>query len=1124
MPVIPGRGVVAGFVRGPRGNPQFQDNPPENKPLFTPPLTDAGTVVVSITPSTPTAAGATPALQTNGVGQVSSNSQVTSLSVPIGSGIQPGDVIFIVGAWNVTVAGSTFTTPAGFTPVSGVTDSGASPFVSVGTFYKIADGSEAGTNVNLAHSSTGRCAAVSAAFDNSNGLFDGTLPTETDDNGTAGGVTAPVSPSLTGLTTIDMAVLLLGCKQDTASATAVSFTPPSGYTVAVQQSGTSSAGNNGAAAIAYKMKSDTLDETSPTWATNLNVHYLSVSIPVQPVLGMVGEAAQFVDSGTVVVDIDPSGSNEIYTAGGTAYTDAETPVVDITPSAVETAQFVDSATVGLTITPSGVDTAQFVDASTALVAITPSATDTAQYVDAATVFVDIDNSASVETGIIHTDAATVSYAITPSGADTAQFVDSATVLVDIDNSASVETGIIHTDSATVGVVLTPSAAETAQFVEATTVRVTITPSAADIAAYVEVLTVTLAITPSSTEAGAYVDTGTVPVAITPSAADTAQFVDTATVPILIDASGTTESTGAGYVDSATAVVTITPSTPAVVGATVVKHFDSGSLTGTSTTTLITVPSGGVALGNTLLVFVDKNATAVVDSRGNTYTKDAGLTGAGTIMGIAVWRAPITTALINADTITITNPNQGGRAAIAVEVNGMLSSPVESSVTNTFDYNSTGQTSASFNGSAATTNPATMVFGAWTLDSNASSPVAGSGEFLEDSIASGGTVRTLAVEYKVLSATATPSTSLSWTGSSLAQTAALVAYDITAPLSSEFAQFVDTGTVTVAITPSAAETAQFVDSATVLVDLQNSAVEVGIEHTDTATVALAITPSSTDVAAYVEAATVLVSVTPSVVEGTVHTDSGTVPVALTPSAADTAQKVESGTVPLGITPSTSEFITHTYVDADTAAIFFTITDVTLTQFTESATVPLAITPTTTVEIKERAFLDSAEVDVIFTILGDEFIAKEEVVTVPMLIRPGLLSEFQGDGDIVRVAVTADVLEGFLYQDAEQPLVNLDVLSDEVGSFTTASEVRLSLIPATLEETAATIDSAVVGLLITPGAVVELRIVADYLLVGTVSNHYTAILRDTNYPTLLRDNQFAATLDSGWLTVWHGRGDE
>lgn len=346
-----------------------------------------------------------------------------------------------------------------------------------------------------------------------------------------------------------------------------------------------------------------------------------------------------------------------------------------------------------------------------------------------------------------------------------------------------------------------------------------------------------------------------------------------------------------------------------------------------------------------------------------------------------------------------------------------------------------------------------------------------------------------------------------------------------PSATESAQFVDTGTVGITLTPSSTDAAVFVDSATVLVDIDNSAsVEVGIIHTDAGTVGIAVTPSSTDVAAYIEAATVPVALTPSVVEGTVHTDSATVPVALTLSGADTGQKVESGTVRLTLTPDSTEIYGASAADADTAKMFITVSDVSFMAMTEATTVPIALTPSGT-EIKERAYLDSGEADILITVDGTEFIAKEEIATVFVVLQPGLLYEFQGDGDVLPIHITPSVMEGFLFQDAAQVYLQIDGDASEAGSsFSTFGTVLVDIQPATDLEFALLTDSATVALLITPHAVIEVKIIADYLLVGTLSKHYTAVLRDNAYILVLGDTRYTLDLSSGWATTWHGRGDE
>jgi hypothetical protein len=172
---------------------------------------------------------------------------VTSLAVPIGAGVVAGDLLFMVGAWNATSAGTTFTTPSGWNVLSSTTDSGASNICSAGTFWRLADGTEASTTATLTHSASARAAACSAAFSDVNALLDAIAA---NPGGTTAGTamsSAAVSPSFLN----DGHVVLIGAKQSSASSTKMTWTAPGSYAVAVSDCGTSSAGVNGAAMIAY---------------------------------------------------------------------------------------------------------------------------------------------------------------------------------------------------------------------------------------------------------------------------------------------------------------------------------------------------------------------------------------------------------------------------------------------------------------------------------------------------------------------------------------------------------------------------------------------------------------------------------------------------------------------------------------------------------------------------------------------------------------------------------------------------------------------------------------------------------------------------------------------------------
>lgn len=93
-------------------------------------------------------------------------------------------------------------------------------------------------------------------------------------------------------------------------------------------------------------------------------------------------------------------------------------------------------------------------------------------------------------------------------------------------------------------------------------------------------------------------------------------------------------------------------------------------------TVITVPAGGVAAGNTVIVRLVIRSPAVgavsaSDSKGNTYTNDADST--GNSMRTVVLSASVGTALTSGDTITVSHPIGESSGAVASEFSGVAAS-------------------------------------------------------------------------------------------------------------------------------------------------------------------------------------------------------------------------------------------------------------------------------------------------------------------------------------------------------------------------------------------------------------------------------------------------------------------
>jgi hypothetical protein len=95
----------------------------------------------------------------------------------------------------------------------------------------------------------------------------------------------------------------------------------------------------------------------------------------------------------------------------------------------------------------------------------------------------------------------------------------------------------------------------------------------------------------------------------------------------------------------------------------------------ATNDVVTVPAGGVAVGRTVLVRLamrgaGAGAVSVTDSRGNVYTKDADVN--ELTARIAVFSAPVTTALLAGDTITASHPfDPDSSGVVAAELKNIV---------------------------------------------------------------------------------------------------------------------------------------------------------------------------------------------------------------------------------------------------------------------------------------------------------------------------------------------------------------------------------------------------------------------------------------------------------------------
>jgi hypothetical protein len=129
--------------------------------------------------------------------------------------------------------------------------------------------------------------------------------------------------------------------------------------------------------------------------------------------------------------------------------------------------------------------------------------------------------------------------------------------------------------------------------------------------------------------------------------------------------------------------TITP--PPAGTATFVKNVGTATANVSGTTLTLTVPAGGVAIGHTLIVKVLadylSSAPTVVDSKGNTYTRDRTSADASNVMRGSVYSCPITSTLVAGDTITITFASSVASRVVSADEFASVLTPTTVDVTN-----------------------------------------------------------------------------------------------------------------------------------------------------------------------------------------------------------------------------------------------------------------------------------------------------------------------------------------------------------------------------------------------------------------------------------------------------------
>lgn len=580
------------------------------------------------------------------------------------------------------------------------------------------------------------------------------------------------------------------------------------------------------------------------------------------------ETQQFVEVGTAAVLLVVSGV-DVYEVHITQ--DSAIEPLALTPSAVIEARVsTDASTEAFTLTPSDVQTAQFVDAVTEVFALTPSGVDikAKEYVESATeVFALTPSSVEIAQFI---DTSTESFVFTPSTViETREISDAATELFALTPSgADVYTvgGTIYTDAAVEAFALTPSAGELREITDSAIETFKFTPSGSDVytpsVPTVDTATGAFLLTPSSVE----VYTPSVPTidAVTevfnliPSSIDIAQFTDAATEVFNLTPIGTELI---AVVDAVVEQFNFT------ISATELSQFVDAAIE-----SLLITPSGtefrGVQTLDSGMADFKITASTVVEVVTEVDAATVGLVLTPSSVVETEQFVDANTTRLTFTPITASESTGAGALTTDAATVGLAFTPTSADVPIYVDSN---QLNLLFNPSSAETygraDASTEVF-ALTPSGTESSAAA-----------------------IIDAATET----LSITPSSIDQFAG-----------------VDTTTELFHFTPSATEvyTTPTVDTTTALLQLVPSGVDVYVPVSiiDTATVRLSFTPTTAEAAVFVDVSTINFNLVPGGIEVPVTTDAVTALLKLSPAVGPLVEVgvfVDSGIVRLNLVPSAVE---------------------------------------------------------------------------------------------------------------------------------------------------------------------------------------------------------------------------
>jgi len=158
------------------------------------------------------------------------------------------------------------------------------------------------------------------------------------------------------------------------------------------------------------------------------------------------------------------------------------------------------------------------------------------------------------------------------------------------------------------------------------------------------------------------------------------------------------------------VLVVTFASPVSGAITKVKDIGTNTLTATGTTISVTVPAGGVAAGNSIIVtFAMPEVSGTVscsDSAGNSYTADIDKNNNNNVLAV-IFSAHNVSALSSGNTIIVTHPSTTDRAMYVGEFSGLAAS----STLDLTDSNGGNATSMTSNTTGSTSEPRELLIGA-----------------------------------------------------------------------------------------------------------------------------------------------------------------------------------------------------------------------------------------------------------------------------------------------------------------------------------------------------------------------------------------------------------------------------